>query len=208
MKKTALFLLMLFAIQVSQAQVSFGLRGGLNFSRLPSESVSFNSVENVQSEIRTISDSYTGFHVGLMGEVSLLGIFIMPELLFVNSGNYLVVEQGDTRTDVIQKFSQIDIPVMVGTKIGPLRAGLGPVATIMINSDSNMSDDFAFREKFNSATYGFQLGAGVTLGNIALDLKYQFGLSNLGNGIQLGDNTYEFDTRPRQLVFSVGLLLF
>lgn len=208
MKKTALFLLMLFAIQVSQAQVSFGLRGGLNFSRLPSESVSFNSVENVQSEIRTISDSYTGFHVGLMGEVSLLGIFIMPELLFVNSGNYLVVEQGDTRTDVIQKFSQIDIPVMVGTKIGPLRAGLGPVATIMINSDSNMSDDFAFREKFNSATYGFQLGAGVTLGNIALDLKYQFGLSNLGNGIQLGDNTYDFDTRPRQLVFSVGLLLF
>jgi hypothetical protein len=208
MKKTALFLLMLFAIQVSQAQVSFGLRGGLNFSRLPSESVSFNSIENVQSEIKTISDSYTGFHVGLMGEVSLLGIFIMPELLFVNSGNYLVVEQGDTRTDVIQKFSQIDIPVMVGTKIGPLRAGIGPVATIMINSDSNMSDDFAFKERFNSATYGFQLGAGVTLGNIALDLKYQFGLSSLGDGIQLGDNTYEFDTRPRQLVFSVGLLLF
>ncbi len=208
MKKTALFLMMLFAIQVSQAQVSFGLRGGLNFSRLPSESVSFTSIENVQSEVKTISDSYTGFHVGLMGEVSLLGLFIMPELLFVNSGNYLVVEQGDTRTDVIQKFSQLDIPVMVGTKIGPIRAGLGPVATIMINSDSNMSEDFAFKERFNSATYGFQLGAGVTLGNIALDLKYQFGLSNLGNGIQLGDNTYEFDTRPRQIVFSVGLLLF
>jgi len=208
MKKTALFLLMLFAIQVSQAQVSFGLRGGLNFSRLPSESVSLNSLESVQSEIKTLSDSYTGFHVGLMGEVSLLGLFIMPELLFVNSGNYLVVEQGDTRTDVIQKFSQIDIPVMVGTKIGPVRAGLGPVATIMINSESNMSDEFGFKERFNSATYGFQLGAGVTLGNIALDLKYQFGLSNLGNGIELGGNTYEFDTRPRQIVFSVGLLLF
>lgn len=206
MKRTIFFLLMLLMVQVSQAQFSFGLRGGLNFTNLPEKTY---TMDDVNTSIGTLSDSYTGFHVGVMSEISLLGLFIMPELLFVSTGNDLVLKRlGEDPAYFKQKFSQLDIPVMVGTRLGPVRLGLGPVATILINSKSNLPEDAQFKERFNSATYGFQLGAGLKLGNLALDLKYQFGLSNLGDGIEIGERTYNFDTRPRQFILSIGFLLF
>jgi len=141
-----------------------------------------------------------------MSQISLLGVFVMPELLFVSTGNRFVLEQEGEDTYFDQKFSQLDIPVMVGAKIGPVRAGVGPVASIILNSSSDLPEDAEFKERFNPATYGFQMGAGITLGSIALDLKYQFALSAIGDGIELGGKTYPFDTRPRQFVFSVGFL--
>jgi hypothetical protein len=207
MKRTIFFVLMLLVVQVSQAQFSFGLRGGLNFANLPEKTYSLDDAKT--TTISTLSDSYTGFHVGAMAQISLLGLFIMPELLFVSTGNDLVLNrQGEDPAYFKQKFSQLDIPVMVGTKLGPVRLGLGPVASILLNSKSNLPEGAEFKERFNSATYGMQLGAGLTLGNLAIDLKYQFGLSNLGDGIEIGNRTYNFDTRPRQFILSIGFLLF
>ncbi|TVQ14683.1 MAG: PorT family protein [Bacteroidetes bacterium] len=205
MKRTLLFFLLLGVVHVSQAQFSFGLRGGMNFSRLPSKTY---ELDDPQTRIKTVSESYTGFHAGVMAQISLMGVFVMPELLFVSTGHDLVLErEGEPDSFFQQKFSYIDIPVMVGAKIGPLRAGIGPVASILLNSSSGLSsEESGFKERFNPATYGFQLGAGMNLGNLALDLKYQFGLSNLGDGIEIGETTYNFDSRPRQIVFSIGLL--
>ncbi|MFW6227672.1 MAG: porin family protein [Bacteroidota bacterium] len=204
MKKTFLVLLLLGVVHVSQAQFSFGLRGGMNFSRLPSNTYELN---NPETRIKTVNEAYTGFHVGAVAQISLLGVFVMPELLFVSTGHDLLLErEGQENKFYQQKFSQLDIPVMVVTKIGPVRAGIGPVATILLDSDSGLADDADYKEKFNSATYGFQLGAGLNLGNLAFDLKYQFGLSDLGDGIEIGENTYDFDTRPRQIIFSIGLM--
>ncbi len=208
MKKLVLFFLFLGVITVSQAQFSFGLRGGLNFSRLPSQTF---PLQDPETRIKTLSESYTGYHVGAMAQISLLGVFLMPELLFVSTGHDLVLERpGEEDEYFQQRFSQLDIPIMVGAKIGPMRAGLGPVATYVLNSESNLERELGYRERFNSATWGFQLGAGINLGNLAFDLKYQFGLSRLGKGIQFGEGesqtTFDFDTRPRQWVFSIGLL--
>ncbi|MFW5687576.1 MAG: porin family protein [Bacteroidota bacterium] len=204
MKRIIFFVLIISFVQVSQAQFSFGLRGGMNFSNLPVETYQLN---NPQTRIKTLPDTYTGFHLGVMSEISLGGVFLMPELLFVSTGHDLVLEREGREDNYFQqRFSQLDIPVMIGARIGPLKAGLGPVATILLNSKTELPEDANFEERFNPATYGFQVGAGVNLGSLALDLKYQFGLSNLGDGIQIGDNVYEFDTRPRQFVLSIGLL--
>lgn len=192
-------------LQTANAQISFGLRGGMNFSSLPRNTYSLNDDDGTR--ITTLSDSYTGFHIGAMSQINLLAVFVMPEFLFVFSGNEMRLQrQGQEDEYYKQRFTQIDIPVMVGTKLGPLRAGLGPVASIILNSSSDMPDDAGYRERFNKATYGMQLGIGVNLGNLAFDLKYQFGLSKLGDGIELGNTTYDFDTRPRQTVFSIGLM--
>lgn len=205
MKRTFLFFLLLGVIQVSQAQFSFGLRGGLNFSRLPSNTYELN---DPQTRINTVDESYSGFHAGVMAQISLLGVFVMPEILFVSTGNDLVLErEGEPDSYFQQKFSHIDIPVMVGAKIGPLRAGIGPVASILLDNSSGLaSEEPGFRERFHPASYGFQLGAGLNLGNLALDLKYQLGLSDTGDGIEIGETTYNFDSRPRQIIFSIGLL--
>jgi hypothetical protein len=203
MKKVAIIILLLLAVQISQAQFKFGLRGGLNFSMIPQETYILNDAE---TSVSTLRDSYTGFHIGAMSQISLAGVFIMPELLFVSTGHHMVLREGDTEVFYQQKFSQIDVPVMVGSKIGPVRLGVGPVAGIILNSKSELPEDAAFKERFKPTTWGFQAGAGLTLGTMALDLKYQFGLSSLGDGITIGNQTYNFDARTRQIVLSIGFL--
>ncbi len=205
MKKVFLILIAFFLVQASQAQVSFGLRGGMNFSSLPEKTYELN--EHGESSIRSLSDANTGFHVGVMSQIRLMGIFIQPELLFVSTSNDLVLQRQGMEDDYYkQRFRKMDIPVLVGTSFGPLRLGAGPVASILLNKSSDLPDEAGFKERFNPATFGFQLGVGINLGNIALDFKYENNLSRLGDSIEIGEREYDFDTRPRQYILSIGLL--
>lgn len=210
--KKALFVVIMSVFSVSlSAQISLGLRGGLNFTKLPSETFTVGP-----AQITTLPDSYTGFHIGLMGQIKLPGFFIQPELLYLATGNEFKYESETAENDIFftQRFHRIDVPVLLGWRTGPLRVGAGPVASAVINSSSNLTesdmytDNPDFRERYNSATWGYQLGVGLDLGNIALDLKYEGSLSRFNDGITIGESRYEFDTRPRQIIFSIGLMLF
>lgn len=215
MKKILIIIAVVFAVQTTQAQIKFGVRGGMNFSSLPEKTFTIDDPQFGNSEIRTLSDNYTGFHIGVMSQINLLAVFVQPELLFVFTGSELQVVDTENGTNgdgyFTQQFSKIDVPVLVGGKLGPVRLGVGPVASIVLNSNSGLEDKEFYEtenlnEQINSATFGFQVGAGVNLGNIAIDLKYEGSLSNLSDGLTLGDTTYPFDTRPRQFIVSIGLL--
>jgi hypothetical protein len=207
MKRLIIGLFIMVGINSAQAQFGIGIRGGLNFSSFPQ-----NTYEVDNLEIETLPDSYTGWHVGGIAQIRITNFFIQPELLFVSTGNHLRLrEPGEPDFFFRQNFSKIDLPVVMGFKIGPLRLGAGPVGSYIINSSSGLvkSEDHQgldIREKFNSATFGYQIGAGLDLGNILLDFKYEGSLSRLGDGITFGDTTFPFDARPRQFILSIGLL--
>lgn len=193
------------------AQFSAGLRGGLHFSSLPERTYAIND-----ALIDALSDSYTGFHLGLISQVKIKGFFFQPELLFVSSGNHFRYENPDQERDIffIQRFSKVDIPVLIGLRAGPLRIGAGPVATWFIENSSNLTEseyytgDKDLSQRFNETTYGYQLGFGLDIGNIALDLKYEGSLNNYSEEIIIGGVPFTFDTRPRQIIFSIGLMFF
>lgn len=211
MKRCFLIIILLFAVQSLSAQFSVGLRGGLNFTSLP-----VKTYEIDKAQIEALPDSYTGFHLGLITQAKFSGFFIQPEFLFVSSGNQFRYEHPDLERDIFftQRFSKVDIPVLFGLRGGPLRLGLGPVASYMLENSSNLTQSEFYEgenklsEKFNSLTYGFQLGVGLDIGNIVLDLKYEGSLNNYSEEMIIGDSTFTFDTRPRQIVFSIGLLFF
>ncbi|MBW6478588.1 MAG: PorT family protein [Bacteroidales bacterium] len=211
MKRYFLVIILLFTMQSLSAQFSVGLRGGLNFTSLPVKTYEVNN-----ARIEALPDSYTGFHIGLITQAKFSGFFIQPELLFVSSGNHFRYEHPDQERDVffIQRFSKIDFPVLLGLRGGPIRLGLGPVASYIVENSSNILDseyytgDTNLSEKFNSLTYGYQFGVGLDIGNIVLDLKYEGSLSNYSEEISIGNSTFVFDTRPRQIIFSIGLLFY
>jgi hypothetical protein len=211
MKRYFLVIILLFTVQSLSAQFSLGLRGGLNFTSLPTKTYEIDN-----ARIEALPDSYTGFHIGLITQAKFTGFFIQPELLFVSSGNQFRYEHPDQERDVFftQRFSKVDIPVLFGLRGGPLRLGLGPVASYMLENSSNLLDseyytgDTNLSEKFNSLTYGYQFGVGLDIGNIVLDLKYEGSLSNYSEELSIGGSTFTFDTRPRQIIFSIGLLFF
>ncbi|MGF1584453.1 MAG: porin family protein [Bacteroidales bacterium] len=202
-------LLMIFAILMAanvSSQLRYGLRGGVNTAYFNAKDVITD--ENVR--ISTLNDATLGFHVGAMAQVNFLGMFIQPELLFSSIGSEVrVVDLEDDAVSRIrsQNYSKLDFPVLVGKRFGPARVGIGPVGTIMLSTNSELNE-LGYREKFNSATFGYQIGIGLdVLSRFALDVKYEGNLSRLGNGIMIGGQEQEFDLRSRQIILSVGIFL-
>ena len=188
----------------ASSQFRFGLRGGINTAYFKAKDVITD--ENVR--IATLNDATVGFHGGVMAQVSFFGMFFQPELLLSSIGSEVRVNDPEQNiVDQIreQSYTKLDFPLMVGKRFGPLRAGIGPVGTIMLNTDSELNE-LGYREKFRSATFGYQLGAGLDIfKRFALDLKYEGNLSRLGSGITIRGQEREFDTRSRQFIVSLGV---
>jgi hypothetical protein len=204
MKKLLIVLLGLSLVAVSNAQIKFGLRAGLNSHYVNEATLTYNDVT-----ISNVKGANVGFHGGVMLQISFLGVFLQPELLISSVGNEVKVEDliGGDVNFAEQSFTKLDIPVLVGKRFGPARVGVGPVATIMLNSTSELADYGDFGEKFNSATFGFQAGVGLDIAKaIAIDLKYEGSLSKLSPGITVGGQERPFDSRASQLILSVGFL--
>ncbi len=189
----------------SNSMFKFGVSGGLNFSY-----VSHKTLEFEDYNVETLRDNYTGFHIGAMTHISVLGLFIQPELLYSSIGNEMrVTEDGENPKFYSRKISRLDLPVLVGMTFGPARFGVGPVGSVMLRetSDFDKITEGKGREEFNNMTFGYQVGIGVNISNLLIDIKYEGSLSKLGDGVTIGDETKKFDSRPRQIIISLGVLL-
>ena len=62
-----------------------------------------------------------------------------------------------------------------------------------------------YKEEFNGATWGYQIGVGLDiLKKVTIDLKYEGNLSKLADGVKIGDQTMNFDSRNSQFVATLG----
>lgn len=200
---TVLFLAILSA--GADAQIRFGLRGGINTAYF--DATELNDEEEGY-RFTTLNDATVGFHGGVMLQLNFFGAFIQPELLLSSlSSDVRVTDIGQNSVGVIreQSYTKLDFPVLVGKRFGPARVGIGPVGTIMLNTKSELNE-FGLAEQFNSATFGYQIGVGLDiLTRLALDIKYEGNLSKLGDGITVGGQQREFDSRSRQFIVSIGI---
>ncbi len=207
----AFVFLTFFIITTNAYGSGFGIRGGLNLTSI-SSAKEITLPGDYDGRITALKDSYTGFHFGVVGYFSLLNVFIQPELLYTQTGQEMAIKHQEADIDVdyfTNKFSHISIPVLAGPRFGPLRFGLGPVFSILLDSQQGysnfMGDDLDF--DYNRAAVGYQAMLGLKVKNFLLDFKYEGNLSKLSDGVSIGDASFDFDTKPRQFIFSVGILL-
>lgn len=198
--KSLLILCFLFIAVSSFGQFKLGVRAGISSSSIKSDDITSGSVT-----LESVSNAKVGYHIGLVSQIKLLGIYIQPELLFSSVGGQVRLKETTTSRLVDQRFSRIDIPVVVGKTFGPLRLGIGPVFTMVLNSSSELDDFGAYDDKFKKATMGYQLDLGLDISKIAIDLKYEGSLTKLGDGVTLGGTNHSFDSRPRQIILSLGI---
>lgn len=198
-------------VSVNAHASGYGIRAGLNFSYF-----SAHEIETSDKVIEYLSDAYTGFHLGGVVYLSFLGIFIQPELLYSQTGKEISV-RSITHGDIpmyenpvffTNRFHNISVPVLAGLTFGPLRAGIGPVANFMLNSSISsdiLLDGVDFN--YNTSSFGYQAMAGIKLGSLMLDLKYEGSLSRFGEGINISGQQFDFKTNQRQFLISLGILL-
>lgn len=199
MKKLILTLALAVIAVGASAQVTLGPRVTLISTNLDLR----EEVANVQA-----GDAEFGFQYGLFVRVKVpvIGLYVQPELLFSKTES--TIASGAQNVDLA--FNRIDVPIMIGGKIGPLRINAGPSLSFLTNAES----DFAglvtdIKDNYSSTSLGFQAGIGVDILKFVIDLKYEGALGEkFGDALTVGGNTFSTDERASQIVLAVGFKLF
>ena len=201
--------LLLVAASVCSAQngVRVGLRLGVATSDISTDEVEFRS--GGQEFGLSLTDARYALQGGLFVQAKVGKLVIQPEVLFVSTRNdYLLRDLSAASViETIRKesYQNLDLPLMVGYKWGPLRLQAGPVGHLFISETSDFAGTADYASDFERWTMGYQAGVGLDLWNVLIDFKYQGGLSDVGSHLTFGGERIAFDTRSSQLVIGVGL---
>ncbi|MFP4487976.1 MAG: porin family protein [Bacteroidales bacterium] len=202
MKKLVLILFAAIISSGAFAQFSWGLKAGAS-----SNNFKLEDPVNVTAQ-QTISSAETaswGFHGGAFIRISALGLMVQPEFLFSMSENNMIVTEDGVGDLKSQKFSKLDVPVLLGIKLGPMRLMAGPAASVMLGSDSDFFADA--EDLYNAATFGYQAGVGIDLmKKITIDVRYEGGLNRFGDEVKVGTETVTLDGRANAVVVSAGIM--
>jgi len=195
MRKIVLIFAIVITASMVNAQiipnVDFGIKAGVNLSKL-SKQDGFNS------------DYRSGYLAGMWMRVGAMGLHLQPELYYaMKTADVKDVNGNSGNVD----FTSIDLPILVGTKIGALgigaRLNTGPVISFVVNEDQSFNDALSNAAKFRykDQALAWQFGAGIDIKKISLDLRYEQGLSKISR------DGYE-DTKISLFNFSLGYKLF
>ncbi|WP_316747722.1 porin family protein [Pedobacter gandavensis] len=170
--------------------IHVGLKAGANYNKL---SISAPGISGKFAP---------GFSAGAFTRVDLGRAYVQGELLYSNKSGKL---DGNGAKDQKAKWSGIDVPLVVGYKIlntaqMNLRVFGGAVYSYTLNDKTSVLKQLnpAF-QGFKKSNVGYQAGAGIDLGKLTFDLRYERALTDI-------DKT--FKSRPQSFQASVGFLIF
>lgn len=208
MKKLIIFSLCVFLSQVTFGQFKFGIRGGLNTTDLTPSQLLIKNSNDVSNFSLSVKEANYGIHFGIFTQAQIGNFFIQPEILFnSNSVNYEVDDfslSGTANFIKNEQFQNLDIPVMLGFKFGPLRLGGGPVAHVFLNSTSELFDFDGYEQDFKELTWGYQAGVGLDIWKFVLDLRYEGNFTKYGDHLVFFGENYQFNDNPSRIIASVG----
>ncbi len=192
------------------SQINFGLKAGVSTTSLSMPTIKTISSGTTSFTVDALTSAKYGFNGGVFVRVTLFGLYIQPEVLFSTRTNEYTVTNVQTTVATIEKqnFNKLDIPVMIGFKLGPLRLNAGPSGSLLINSPKAILSDPDFKNNYSKMTIGYQAGLGFDLFNrLTFDIRYEGSLKKYQNQIQnLAGTKVNLDDRPNAFLFSVGLM--
>jgi len=192
MKKLVLVMFLLIGTsQFTNAQVAFGIKGGVNYNS--------NSIENVSNDVLSGVKGKTGYHAGIWTrfKIPVIGFYLRPELVYTHLDNDIIyTPTGGTAKPTTINLNKIDIPVLLGKKIfGVGNVFIGPSFQYVLKSGFSLED--LKHVKSNAFTVGLQFGGGLEFGKLGIDVRWERGFSNVESSFI--DNTVNtnlnFDTR-------------
>lgn len=174
-----------------------GLKAGANYSELKSD------------EDLADANSILGYQFGVWTRLGGGGVYLQPELYLGSKGgeNPVVIDANGLETEVNGevKFTTLDLPILIGTKFGPnklnFRLMAGPVISFMVDQSTTTDEAVQSIRDYKDQAFGLQAGAGVDVGNLTVDLRYEAGLSNVSK-------SDKYDQKQNLFHLSLGLKLF
>ncbi|MDO9260523.1 MAG: outer membrane beta-barrel protein [Flavobacteriaceae bacterium] len=187
----------------ANAQLDFGLKGGLNYDFSGDINDLGTNIQSSADDIKHGADSKMGYHMGVWFKVKFLNIFLRPELVYTQTE-----KQYDITSLESIKTKKIDVPVVLGTKIlGPLYVFGGPSFQYILENDFSIKTSEVDIDEF---TVGLNLGAGVEIGKLGLEIRWEKGITQDEKAkiiTNLSTQNFEIDNRPNQIIFSLNYKL-
>ncbi len=165
-KKLILFVLFSFSLVstgfAQNRNFKFGIKGGANLSTLKGDEV-FNT-NDPTVRIGNNDARLTGFVAGAFIRFGT-NLFIQPELLLSQKGGQFNVYRdgigsGEKKVDV--RFTNLDVPVLVGIRIGEvLRINGGPVASLRLSENGGLRESLneigatSVKDNYKQAAIGY-----------------------------------------------------
>lgn len=201
MKKLFLMGFALLSMGAFAQTIDFGLKAGM----------AYNTDKGV---LKALNGAYEekgkgamGFQAGAMMRIKAVGFYVQPEVLYTSFKNEY--EGGDV------KKNRIDIPVNVGKTfaLGLVQVQTGPVLSMNFKDkiDGKEFKDIT-ADKTDNMSLGWQIGTGVNIKKLNLDVRYEFGLGKttskfIQDGIGTNFET-NFETKDRTNMLNITLGYF
>jgi hypothetical protein len=206
MKKSIVLILALVLAAPLYSQVTFGIKAGVS-TDFPYSSQELVG-DGVDLVLEDLENAQWGFQGGAFLRAAFGGFYLQPELLIATATNTLTLEgtiDGQPYNEVLdQKFTKLNIPVMLGFKLAFLRLHAGPVASILFTDPKELTD---VKATYNKATFGYQAGVGFDLlKRLTVDVRYEGNLSKFGEEVTIKGETFTFDDRSSSLIIHVGFM--
>jgi hypothetical protein len=198
MRKVILILCVAFACsQTLTAQIDFGIKGGINYNNNGDATFSSTGGDVIQG-----AESKSGFHAGLWfrGKVPIIGVYIRPELVYTQvKSEYIDSENKSSNYE----FNKIDVPVLLGKSfLGFATAFVGPSFQYILNDDFELSE--VTTDDLDKFSVGVQMGFGLELGSLGVDVRWERGLSKTETKFSNGITA---DNRTNQIIFGLSYQL-
>lgn len=206
MKQLIFALFSLMAVNTAHAQFfSMGLKAGMN--------TQLNQPDDIN-----IGGGDSGFKLGLDGRQfgTQFGgylrfgkrLFVQPEVLFnSNRTDYVVGESSVGEVIKNEKYQYLDIPVLLGAKLGPVRLQAGPVGHYFLNATSELTDIDGYEARFRQMTWGWQGGLNIGFKRLSVDFRYEGNFNKLGDHMTFFGDQYHFSDAPARFIVGLNFAL-
>jgi len=156
MKKVIVILFATLIAIPAFSQLKFGIEAGASTTSLNMATLKTLTSGTTSYTVDALTTAKYGFHGGLFMRLTLFGVYVQPEVLFSTRSNEYTVKDVQTSASTIvkQSFNKLDIPVMIGYKLGPLRLNAGPSASLLLNSPKELIDNPDYKSMYSKMTIG------------------------------------------------------
>lgn len=166
MKKVILLFVLASSVVVSQAQVKFGGKAGLNLSTF-----SGDDADGAKSKI--------GFNIGALVDIPVSSNFsVKPELVFSTQG-----AKDEDDSDSKLNMNYLNVPVLAKyTSASGFFGETGPQLGFLMSAKSKFGgEDVDVKDGFKSTDFSWAFGIGYQMAEsgFGVNLRYNLGLSNL-----------------------------
>ncbi len=205
--KKVIFVLALaatFATTV-QAQFKAGIKGGVTTYNMKLGDFLVTNGDAAEDFGLAVKDAKFGYQFGLWARIGR-GLHLQPEILFSTNKVAYEINNGNGTFIGEETYANIDVPIMAGIKLGPLRAQAGPVARIFLGSDDKLANVIEdFESDHDRLKIGYQAGVGLDLWRVQLDLRYEGSLRHFGDAISVAGQDFGLDGKAGRVVATVGV---